>query len=173
MTRLSPEKQAKELREKAGVRSIPVSVEKIARFLGIEIRYVTLDDELSGMVFIKDKAVFVAVNALHHPNRQRFSIAHEIGHVVMHKSMLEGKVHVDKGIKVLMRSGISSTGTVNEEVQANRFAAELLMPKDVLVAMLTDKIIDIDDDEPIEDLARKFKVSKRAMEHRISNIVES
>jgi Zn-dependent peptidase ImmA (M78 family) len=169
---LSPEKQAKELREKAGVRSVPVSVEKIAKFLGIEIRYVSLDDELSGMVFIKDKTVFVAVNALHHPNRQRFSIAHEIGHAIMHKSMLEGKVHVDKGIKVLMRSGISSAGTVNEEIQANRFAAELLMPKEAILEILKDKIIDIDDDEPVEDLARKFKVSKRAMEHRISNILE-
>ncbi len=172
MRTLSPEKQAKELREKAGVRSVPVSVEKIAKFLGVEIRYVSLDDELSGMVFIKDATVFVAVNALHHPNRQRFSIAHEIGHAVMHKSMLEGKVHVDKGIKVLMRSGISSTGTVNEEIQANRFAAELLMPKEAVLEILKDKIIDIDDDEPIEDLARKFKVSKRAMEHRISNILE-
>jgi Zn-dependent peptidase ImmA (M78 family) len=172
MTKLSPEKKAIELREQAGIRSLPVSVERVAKFLGIEIRFVPLDDELSGMVFIKDKTTFIGVNSLHHPNRQRFSIAHEIGHAVMHKEMLEGKVHVDKGIKVLMRSGISSTGTVNEEIQANQFAAELLMPKDLLINTLKDKLIDIDDEGPIDDLARKFKVSKRAMEHRIRNILD-
>jgi Zn-dependent peptidase ImmA (M78 family) len=172
MTRISPEKKAIELRSQAGVRGVPVSVERIAKFLGVEVRFVQLDDELSGMVFMKDGTTFIGVNALHHPNRQRFSIAHELGHVVMHKEMLEGKVHVDKGIKVLLRSGISSTGTVNEEIQANQFAAELLMPKSLLMETLKDKMIDIDDEEPIEDLARKYKVSKRAMEHRIRNILD-
>jgi len=172
MARISPEKKAIELRKQADILGVPVPVQQVAKFLGVEVRFVPLDDELSGMVFIKDETTFICVNALHHPNRQRFSIAHELGHVVMHKEFLEGKVHVDKGIKVLMRNGISSKGTVNEEIQANQFAAELLMPKDILIDILKDKFIDIDDEGPIEDLARKFNVSKRAMEHRIRNILD-
>ena len=172
MVETTPEKYAKDLRDRSGVKSIPIAVDKIAKFLGIEIRYSPLDDELSGMIFVKDNTTFIVVNALHHPNRQRFSIAHEIGHAVMHRHMLDGKVHVDKGIKVLMRSAVSSTGTVNEEIQANKFAAELLMPQQSILDILTDKIIDIDDDEPVDDLARKFKVSRRAMEHRIGNVLD-
>ena len=57
-----------------------VSLERIAKHLKIQIRYSPLDNELSGMAVIKDGEAIIGVNSLHHPNRQRFTIAHEIGH---------------------------------------------------------------------------------------------
>ena len=58
----------------------PVRIERIAKVHGIRIRYEPLDDELSGMIFFKDNQAVIGVNAHHNPNRQRYTIAHELGH---------------------------------------------------------------------------------------------
>ena len=56
------------------------------------------------------------------------------------------------------------------EMEANRFAAELLMPLFLLLPMLKKNGVDIDDEEPLEELSRKFHVSKQALGYRIRNI---
>lgn len=126
----------------------------------------------SGMIYVTDSAPVIGVNALHHPNRQRFTIAHEIGHLEMHRHLIEGRFYVDKFFSVLRRDARSATGMVDIEVAANQFAAELLIPRKTLSHMPGNRIIDIDDDKPIEELAKKFRVSKKAMEYRISNIIQ-
>ena len=57
----------------------PVPVDRIAKGLGATLQFAPLDDELSGMAYVKDGKPIIGVNSLHHPNRQRFTIAHEIG----------------------------------------------------------------------------------------------
>jgi len=167
---MTPEEHARSLRERLKLMAIPVPVERIAKSLRAEIRLTPLDDELSGMIFMKGTLPVIGVNALHHPNRQRFTIAHEIGHLEMHRHLIDGKVHVDKAFQVLRRDNASSTGTDALEIAANQFAAELLVPEDILVSLIGNRIIDIDDDRPIEELARKFKVSKKAMEYRVQRV---
>ena len=56
------------------------------------------------------------------------------------------------------------------EIQANRFGAALLMPARILESELEGKQFDIDDEAPLERIARKFKVSKQALEYRIRNL---
>lgn len=152
------------------IRTQPVPVEKIARSLGADLRFQPMDNELSGMIYIKDDVPIIGINALHHPNRQRFTIAHECGHLVMHKNVITSAVHVDKQFSVLWRDTVSATGTDLMEIEANQFAAELLMPKDLIEKALADVRFDIDNEKPIEDLAKKFKVSKQALEYRIRNL---
>ena len=135
-----------------------------------ELRVSPLDDELSGMIFIRDGIPIIGVNALHHPNRQRFTIAHEIGHLELHRDAVTEEVHVDKQFKVLMRDANSSTGTDRMEREANQFAAELLMPQQLLLDALDLRPVDIDDESPLNELARKFKVSRQALEYRIRNL---
>ena len=74
----------------------PVPVKRIAKSLKAQLRYSPLDDELSGMVYVNEGTPIIGVNALHHPNRQRFTIAHECGHLVLHKAQITTEVHVDK-----------------------------------------------------------------------------
>lgn len=169
-TNHDPLVRAEQLLERFGPYSLPVPVEKIAKFLGAQVRFSPLDDELSGMVFIKDGTPIIGVNSLHHPNRQRFTIGHEVGHLDMHREMLSKEVHVDKGFPILMRDLTAATGIELLEVQANRFAAALLMPKAVLEAALASKDFDIDDEKPFAELAKKFRVSKQALEFRIRNL---
>lgn len=168
--RINPSNEARTVLKEANVKTFPVPMEKIAKSLGADLRFQPMDDELSGMIFIKDNVPIIGVNALHHPNRQRFTIAHECGHLRMHRHEITSAVHVDKQFPMLWRDTVSSTATNLIEIQANQFAAELLMPEDLLKKALADIKFDIDDDEPLEKLAKKIKVSKQALEYRIRNL---
>ncbi len=154
---------AREVLKAHGVTSAPVPVERIARKLGVRVQYAPLDNDLSGMAHIRDGVVIVGVNLLHAPNRQRFTLAHELGHVVLHRAILEDNVHVDR---VLLRDRDSSAGLYREEIEANAFASELLMPTEFLDAILGGRQVVLDDDEEISTLAKKFRVSESAMRFR-------
>ena|SRR2546429_7171662 len=164
-----PYVRAQNLLARLAIKSAPTPVEKVAKALGAQVRIAPFDDELSGMVYIKDGVPIIGVNSLHHPNRQRFTLAHELGHLELHRAMITSNVHVDKDFPALMRDSNSATGTEQIEIQANQFAAELLMPRTLIEQALAGKQFDIDDDEPIERLAKKFRVSKQALEYRIRN----
>jgi Zn-dependent peptidase ImmA (M78 family) len=155
-----------------GVRAAPVPVDKIAKGLGAQLRFSPLDDELSGMIYISEGTPIIGINALHHPNRQRFSLAHEVAHLVLHRPLISGKVHVDKEFRVavLNRDTTSALGTEKIEIEANQFAAELLMPTAWFIAALESKAFDIDNEGPLDELAKKFRVSRQALEFRIRNL---
>jgi Zn-dependent peptidase ImmA (M78 family) len=97
------------------------------------------------------------------PNRQRFTIAHELGHLLLHKD----EVHIDRAF----RNSISSQAIDANEIEANRFAAELLMPFHLLKNEDISNI-DVEDESSLRDLARKFKVSLQAMTLRVTNIFD-
>jgi uncharacterized protein DUF955 len=90
------EARAQKLLANLGFREIPVPADRIARSLGARLCYSPLDQELSGFVFIKNGVPIIGVNSLHHPNRQRFTIAHELGHLQLHPEFITTTVHVDK-----------------------------------------------------------------------------
>lgn len=164
------QERAQELLTELGFRSLPIPVEKIAKALGAQIRFSPLDQELSGMIYIKDGIPIIGVNSLHHPNRQRFTIAHELGHLALHRDLITSTVHVDKKFPVLMRDSISATGTDVVEIEANNFAAALLMPKNLLEEALQKVEFDIEDASPLDDLAKRFRVSRQTLEYRISSV---
>ena len=157
-------RKARELIIEFGIKSLPVNVERIARQLGVKVEFAPFDDELSGMAFIKDGVPAIGINSLHHPNRQRFTLAHELAHIVLHPDELKKAVHVDKGS--LRRDRVSATGTDLLEITANAFAAELLMPEELLSAVLDEKL-DLEDPQVLEKLANKFRVSVTALQHRL------
>lgn len=161
---------AEQLLEKLEIHSAPIPVEKIAKALGAQVRFSPLDEELSGMIYIKDGTPIIGVNSLHHPNRQRFTIAHEIAHLVLHKELITAEVHVDKQFPILMRDQKAASGTDRVEIEANQFASELLIPKSLLDEALQGKHFDIDDDKPLEELAKKFRVSRQMLEFRMRNL---
>lgn len=164
-----PYERAQGLLARLAIKSTPTPVEKIAKLLGAQVRFAPFDEELSGMVYIKEGVPIIGVNSLHHPNRQRFTIAHELGHLELHREMITSNVHVDKKFPALMRDANSATGTEKIEIEANQFASELLMPRSLIQEVLAGKQFDIDDEGPIEELAKRFRVSRQALEYRIRN----
>lgn len=160
--------RATELLAQFNVLSAPVPVDRIVRGMGITVQYAPFDGDLSGMAFVKDGKKVIGVNSLHSVTRQRFTIAHELAHFVLHLERLETKVHVDKG--VLRRDTLASEGTDDVEIEANTFAAEFLMPRSLLVTALDGKNLDLEDDEAIASFAKKFKVSPMALQYRIQQL---
>ena len=152
------------------IKSEPIDPMTIANKLGIEVELAILEDDLSGMAFVEGNRRLIWVNKSHHENRQRFTLAHEIGHHVMHHNLLKSGVHVDRS--VLRRSSVSSSGTVAVEVEANAFASELLMPEFAVHNALeeSDKHFDLLDEEFVRSLASRFQVSAAAMQYRLMRL---
>jgi len=158
-------KSVGELLEQARVRRPPVPVEKIAVGLGLTIRYAPADEVLSGALIRRGKEVIIGVNSRHHPNRRRFTIAHELGHYRLHRGV---GFHIDEDFRVNLRDEDSSKGVSWEEVEANRFAAELLMPTPFLFQDV-EKFKNIDK-QAVQNLARRYRVSSQSMEIRLANL---
>lgn len=146
----------------------PVPVSKIAEHLGAEIREAPGDSDVSGMLFRDGRSIVIGINTAHHDNRQRFTIAHEIGHLVLHRS----PVYLDT---VHHRDTRAALGTDDEEIEANQFAASLLMPASFIRRDLEDGRFNVDDlhagdDVSLRKLAERYKVSTRAMTLRLVNL---
>ncbi len=161
---------ARLLRENAVTRG-PVPVERIAESLGLRIKRQATDEDLSGFILRDPKGgrSVIGVNKAHHHNRQRFTIAHELGHYLLHEGSL---VHVDRerAFKVNLRGDEASKGSDASEKEANLFAAELLMPAPFLQRDLrTSGILDVrgEDDSVLKEWAKKYEVSPQALGFRL------
>ncbi len=141
-----------------------VPVEKIAVKLGLDVRCAPLEGDLSGVLVRNGGEIYIGVNSLHHPNRRRFTIAHELGHFSLHRGI---KMHVDRDFRVNWRDDDSSKAVDPEEMEANRFAAELLMPTQLLVRDIEE--LKRLDRRTADLLARRYKVSQQAMRIRLGN----
>lgn len=155
-----------------GLSKPPIDVHMVARSLGLQIAEAPNDDELSGFLLRqRNGGAIIGVNARHSLNRKRFTIAHEIGHFLLHEHA--NQVHVDsnKSFRVALRSPRSSTGEDVEEVEANTFAAELLMPASFLEHDLqSSEGLSKDGEEFVGALAKKYGVSVAAMSFRLVNL---
>jgi len=155
-------KAARALLAQGKVKSVPVPVEKLAALANAEIHYRVIADELgSGSVqWERDGRAIIGVNASHSKPRQRFTIAHELGHVTLHN---EADYHYDQ--KIRYRNQLSSLASDELEIEANQFAAELLMPEDFIRKDADGLELD---DSDIEEMARKYQVSVQAMTIRLT-----
>lgn len=159
-----------DLLQRYGVKGPPIPVEQLARSLGVRIRKYPFQtdegEELSGILVRQEGKAIIGVNSAHHVHRRRFTIAHELGHFLLHEG---NRVFVDRSYTVSLRSSLSGLGTDVEEIEANTFASMLLIPEPFLVQDLKGQPIDIDDKAAIERLARKYRVSPQAMAFRLAN----
>lgn len=146
----------------------PVPVDQIAKKLGLLLCSLPAgsEDDISGAIIRNSHRVVIAVNPEHHSNRQRFTIAHELGHYFLHES--EVYEHVDQRFSVAWRKTDPSGGVDWLEVEANRFAAELLIPTKFLTKDLN-SLKEIDRRTTVL-LASRYGVSKDAMRFRLTNL---
>lgn len=158
--------RARQLLEEAGVDGPPVPVDLVAEVAGAEIRREPLDTDLSGLLHEIDGITIIGVNSAHPKMRQRFTIAHEIGHLVLHGN----GPFVDRQFPTYKRDPDSASGEIADEIQANMLAAELLMPYAWIKRDVRSRQFDIDDDSAIQDLARRYQVSGAAMSFRLTNL---
>lgn len=144
----------------------PVDPQAIAEALGVHVALTKMDHELSGMLLRDDDVPAIGVNAKHAPTRRRFTIAHELGHLRMHRGR---PLIVDSTVRVNFRDPLSAAATNREEIEANAFAAALLMPRGWVVAH-ANTLNGLDSDAMANRLAAVFKVSPQAMTYRLINL---
>lgn len=151
---LSPD----EIIEKAkldGVKTEPLDLESLASKLGIKVIMKPMDDQISGHLSLQNGAWEIVVNSLHHWRRQRFTLAHELGHFFLHRWKRQEFTDT-----VFFRNDEVSP----MEAEANKFAAELLMPEAEFKRHLEEV------SAKVEDLAEYFGVSALAVRVRAKRL---
>lgn len=173
---ISPEKLLKNL----GLWYVPINVDEICNRLGVicssKLRF---GDEHSGEIKVDaDKNIHVWVNPLDHPNRMRFTLAHEIGHLI--NDILPNFENLKISEFTDTQESLKRDGRQHpEEYRANDFAARLLMPE-ALVIERGKQLLDelkakegknkISADLFVKELAKIFLVSEQAMNIRLKNM---
>ena len=152
------------MRDDAAEVRLPVDPFAIARNLGINVYVSTLDEDVSGMLVKRaaydDPEIYL--NAGDSRNRQRFTCAHELGHYVKRTASGDANEiweYVDR------RDTLASRGHDPDEIYANQFAANLLMPRDMLTKLKGERTL--------AALAALFGVSADAMTFRLDNLRRS
>jgi Zn-dependent peptidase ImmA (M78 family) len=141
-----------------------VPVEKLVLKSNISLRSGDLG-EVSGLLVRAGNSATIGVNGKHPLTRQRFTIAHEFAHYILHAGI---SAHTDRDYRVNYRSGESSQATNIEEIEANFFAASILMPKKFLDA--DHAVLALDNDVEVHRLAQRYDVSRHAMSLRLVNL---
>ncbi len=135
------------LEQVTGHKQLPVPIETIASLCGYQvILLTTLPPELSGIVSLDKK--LIGINGKHHPRRQRFSLAHELGHILL-KHPPEARSTQDE-IRRFNR-------------EADLFAAELLMPSNDLRTMAVKE-------SDLSILRMRYDVSNEALRLKLSSL---
>ncbi len=172
MNRKRVKQIVRQLLAEHSVISGPIDVIYLAKALNIEIRIRDFAKDMSGFAYQKAGEKVIGVNANDSPLRQRFTIAHELGHIYLDP---RDDLNVDKNFVLEYRNGISSQGTHLKEIEANYFAAELLMPEELLKEDIEEYKkdyggFDFEDDLLVNLLAKKYGVSRHAMSVRLASL---
>ncbi|WP_373047164.1 ImmA/IrrE family metallo-endopeptidase [Vulgatibacter sp.] len=152
--------RANDLLRHFGISEPAVDVEAIATSMGIEVRE-TVQPGWSGALDMRGETPVIWVQANEVPARKRFTIAHELGHLLLHpvrKVAFRDRV-------VASNDGVDQyDGTPKQEYEANDFAASLLMPLWMLDPLVMEHGADA------MTLAQLFGVSKGAMRIRLGRL---
>ena len=139
----------------------PVKVGRLAKHLGLRVLLKPLPAKISGEIRPTTETLAgfeININRFEKNTRQRFTIAHEIGHYLLHSHLIGGGI-VDN---VLYRSRLSN----RMEAEANRAAADILMPKH-LIDKVSDELNLPFREEFVDQFADALQVSNQAMKIRL------
>lgn len=150
------EREAIRLLNESGIYEPPVNPLEIARYVGVTVSFVKFtgdSDRVSGLYDPTNDAILV--NSEEPGVRQTFTIAHELGHKVLHQEWAESEAY-----KVLWRDPRKQSRDRWEQ-EANAFAADLLMPR---------QMVDTYQNLPISVIAKIFAVSDAVAGYRMKNL---
>lgn len=162
------ERQALAILMRLDIDEVPVPIDYVARQHGLRVAPAHLGDDISGVLVVSNGKGAIGYNPGHPLVRRRFTIAHELGHFVLHK---DKPLFVDEisRFTVMKRDGRSATGDDHREREANAFAASILMPKHILEREFYECWFNLTDEDALRTLASKFQVSMQAMSIRLAN----
>ncbi|MGO4314443.1 MULTISPECIES: ImmA/IrrE family metallo-endopeptidase [Agrobacterium] len=143
------------LHDEFDITAPPVNPVEIARNLGVDVMFAKFGGDfqnISGFYDCEDNAIYV--NRDEFPLRQTFTVAHELGHQILHSEWAKSEDY-----KMLMRDGDYS-GNEPHEKEANAFAAHLLVPRFMLDQYWKGSTV--------ESLSKLFAVSVPMIKNRLA-----
>lgn len=162
------EEVAHALLQKYELFKAPIDPIKLSNELGIKVYNAKFsEDNISGLVAKRDNNIVILVSQGDSPVRKRFTIAHELGHHLLHMQNTNKEEFIDKDVDMYRSEeteGVAWSNSNREEVEANNFAAALLMPRD-----LVKQAVDVFGAD-LSELARHFNVSEEAIGIRLSKL---
>jgi len=136
---------------KLNIKEPPVPIDKVAELFSLKVVYYSkFPNSISGTIVQQDDFSAIGINSNHHSVRQRFSIAHELGHFLL-------------GHDITKIIDDAYGWQTDKEQQANNFAAEILIPYNFLKKDIENNSHFFD----IPTLARRYDVSEQAMSIRL------
>lgn len=142
--------------------SYPVKLGEIANEFGLKVKVATLSANISGQIKEQDGLVTIKVNRHDVKARQRYTLAHEISHFLLHRHLLKHGITDD----VLYRSSQSDT----VEREADRLAADIIMPMQLVDALFR-KLSPVKKGEELyEAIAGELDVSTTALKIRLDKL---
>lgn len=168
-TGVHAEAAAKKLLEKSQVESFPIDVEAIARGEGIQVAVSKLEGGVSGFLHRDGDRILIGVNSDHKVTKRRFTIAHELGHYMLHLGGPE-VTFIDKipSSASLVKTRRPDQDVDLREMEANAFAAALLMPEPLVNKQILSYMERYGSIEDIAwRMAKDFEVSEQAMTIRL------
>lgn len=144
----------------------PVNLKSIMKSLSIKFEEKDYEGQMSGAAIFNGNEMIVAVSSKEPESRKRFTIAHEIGHLLLHADQA---LNIDIKPVSLNRDLSSTTGESWREVEANYFAASLLMPKEDVNSHFA-KWSELEEDVRLKKLAQRYEVSMQAMSVRLNTL---
>ncbi len=153
-----PHEAAAELLAELGISSPPVDVDAVAAACGVLVVDREFEESLSGLAVDTAEGPVIAINKRHPTHRRRFTLGHELGHVILrHLDTL----HVDLGNT--SEDGDPPNYNWRHERTANEFSAALLMPQRMVNDAFKKR-------PSVQGLARIFNVSELAMGFRLASL---
>jgi Zn-dependent peptidase ImmA (M78 family) len=167
VTRHDAQEAAGQFLQRYGVSEVPVPVEQLALYEGAQLVRQRFEGDQSGFMYRHDGHKIIGINSSHSRRRQRFTIAHELGHLMLHQQDLI----VDRALN--HRNRISTLGVDPAEMEANAFAAALIMPADLVLQYVNNAANNpalATRERLVSYLAQEFDVSAEAMSYRLINL---
>ncbi|EEO34012.2 hypothetical protein MBAG_02964 [Coprobacillus sp. D7] len=161
------EEIAAEIREMFELKETPTQIANILNKVGFKIFSLDMDDNLSGRIGIAKEfekmlgsRKILQINSKDNRGHQRFTMAHELGHYIFDYNGHEEYANAYS----LAEDDVNSPG----EMRVNRFAAALLMPKNIFIdKYIARKTLGLDEVSICKSLAEEFEVSETAVSKRI------
>jgi Zn-dependent peptidase ImmA (M78 family) len=146
----------------AALKNAPIDVVSLIKELGINYVETKMEYGADGRIDVDDDCYTITVNSDQSRQRRKFTAAHELAHYLLHRDLLQAEGHLDRLFDNRGKENPNAPFSPRHEVEANKFAAQILMPR----AAIRDRMVWEDYD--LQKLAEAFGVSAKAMEIRLN-----
>jgi len=137
---------------------------KLLDHLGIDVYLVDKSNDFNAQIVSEDGKFLILVNENHPKTRQRFSLAHELAHYVLHADYLERS-----GVMNRLNKTEMTFEDIQKEREADELAAEILMPTYIVADLIGEKKKAVNK-SVVEEVSQTLDVSPVALIQRLRSL---